>query len=148
MPTSVRTENSEISAPAAVMPNSVPSPSITTTAHPEGRFFSHPEDFPLEVRTLTPWPHWPGAESIPPPGGLRFFSGTRLRLNASIRLTIPIRHRAHEFQARVSEVRQLRVGYEVTAVLSNTLDVDRLAAVEQVCAKECTLLAPVLMRAS
>ncbi len=79
--------------------------------------------------------------------GLRFFFGTRLRLQASIRITIPIRQREHHFQARVINVRALRVGYEITAVLRHARDAEHLALVERICAMECILHTPVLRRA-
>ncbi|MBM4226729.1 MAG: hypothetical protein FJ164_03115 [Gammaproteobacteria bacterium] len=82
------------------------------------------------------------------PVGLRFFSGTRLRLQAGIRITIPIRQREHHFQARVIEVRPLRVGYEITAVLRNPKDADHLALVERICAIECVLHKPVFRQES
>lgn len=147
MPNSGLTEDLPVAAHNAVMPNSVPSSSVITTTHPEGRFFSHPEDFPLEVRTSVAWPEWPGHERMQPQVGLRFFSGTRLRLQASIRISIPIRQREHHFQARVVEVKPLRVGHEITAVLRSTKDADRLALVERICAMECALHRPIFRQA-
>ena len=52
MPNSGFTEDLPVSAPSAVMPNTVPTLAEKTSTHPEGKFFSHPEDFPLEV-----WSH-------------------------------------------------------------------------------------------
>jgi hypothetical protein len=147
MPNSGFTEDLPVSAPSAVMPNTVPTLAEKTSTHPEGKFFSHPEDFPLEVRTSLTWPEWPVQDRSAPPIGLRFFSGTRLRLQAGIRITIPIRQREHHFQARVSEVRALRVGYEITAVLRNTRDAEHLALVERICAMECVLHKPVFRQA-
>lgn len=148
MPNSGFTEDLPVSAPSAVMPNTVPSQAEKTSTHPEGKFFSHPEDFPLEVRTSLTWPERSGHERNAAPVGLRFFSGTRLRLQSGIRVTIPIRQREHHFQARVTEVRPLRVGYEITAVLRNASDAEHLALVERICAMECVLHKPVFRQAS
>jgi len=147
MPHSGFTEDLPVAAPSAVMPNTVPTSSAIKTTHPEGRFFSHPEDFPLEVRTSLAWPEWPSSDRGAGPVGLRFFSGTRLRLQASIRITIPIRQREHHFQARVIDVRALRVGYEITAVLRHPKDGEHLALVERICAMECVLHKPIFRRA-
>ncbi len=137
MPTLGHTETLPVSAVNAVMPNTVPTFEKTKNPHPGRMFFSHPEDFPLEVRTSVAWPAWQGEAEPEPQTGLRFFYGTRLRKGSMLRLTIPIRHHDHAFTVRVIDATPLRVGFEVRALLHSERDAARLSLVEKICTLEC-----------
>lgn len=139
MPSLGHTETLPVSAVSAVMPNTVPTSAKTRNTHPGRKFFSHPEDFPLEVRTSVAWPaRQQGLAPEPEPQtGLRFFYGPPLRKGSMLRLTIPIRHQDHNFTVRVIDVEPLPVGHDVRVLLHSERDADRLELVEKICALEC-----------
>jgi len=141
MPAIGLTKQSSSAAPAAAMPNLVPLRVAKNKAHAIGEVFDHPEDFPIEVRHALPWRTWLARlrGTTGSRVALRFFSGSRLMRGRFVRVTIPLRHKNNEFEARVIAVTPLRVGFETLVEFPAFDDADRLRVVERICALECEL---------
>lgn len=141
MPTIGLTKQSSSAAPAVAMPNLVPLRVAKNEAHAIGEVFDHPEDFPIEVRPAYPWRAWIARlrGSTRNQVALRFFSGSRLARGRYVRVTIPLRHKNNEFDARVVAVTPLRVGFETVVEFPSDDDAERLRVVERICTLECEL---------
>ncbi len=135
------TSDRAIAAHATTVPNVVQRRCSNISTHALAKFFSHPGDFPIEVRTAISWKSWLGFARVTVDAevGLRFFSGIPYKLGSNIRITIPLRHKNNRFEGRVIHVNSLRVGYEVNAIMLSSDDGERLRIVERICALECEL---------
>ncbi|MSR16054.1 MAG: hypothetical protein EXR86_16195 [Gammaproteobacteria bacterium] len=125
------------------MPNLVPSLQSGRTLRIASGFLQHPDNFPLEVRSLRPW-HWLRHVLKPEPAadaGLKFFSGEGLPLGRLIEVSISIRHGVQRFPAKVVLVRELDIGFEIGVWLLCTNDVARVRLVERICQLESNVLA-------
>ncbi len=130
------------------MPNLVPSRQSSRSLRIASGFLKHPDNFPLEIRTLRPW-HWLRYVVKPEPAtdaGLKFFSGKALRLGRLIEVSISIRHGVQRFPAKVVLLRELEVGFEVGVWLLNPDDVARIRLVERICQLESDVLALHIVR--
>jgi len=135
------TEQSPRVAHATVMPNLVPYVSTKYNAHTAGEVLSHPEDFPIEVRNTVPWKTWLATlrGTVESAVVLRFFAGDPLLIGSYLRITIPLRHKNNHFEAKVAQVKRLRIGYETWVTIPARQDAERLRVVERICALECEL---------